>query len=110
MRKYQIWREARLQFLEKLLDVVSDVRKKAIPEGLDLDLVFGALEKRRRTGSRLGSALLIPAEHDPVHSHLLVFSDDLQHCPATADFQVIGVGAETQKAKRQLCGPSERKI
>src|SRR5690349_15284449 len=90
MGEYQVRRASRLQRFEELLDLITHIREKAVPERLYLDLLFGrSLQKLHRAGLRLDRPSFGSAEDNPVDTDVRVGFDKLQQRPPAADFEIV---------------------
>src|SRR4029077_17361808 len=92
VRRYSL-----LQFFEKLLDFFPFIRKKAIAEVLDDDLLMiCAFEEKGCAVKRLTFALSPGTKDNPKKLRVGMLGKHPKDCPAATNFNVIRVRAEAQ--------------
>lgn len=96
MREDHVWRKDILQFLKAFLNRTTNIRKKAVTEGLD-DNRFGVGSLEEGTSAEL--CLLgtrgVGTQHHPVELGARRTLDQTQHCAPTPNLDVVAVGAQT---------------
>ena len=104
--KHQVRNNTRFQYFESLLECTALVREKAVAEVKNLDFTaLRSAEKPRRARPRLPSPNRGSAEDHPMDAQAPGRSQQLEEGTSTPDFNVIGVGAETQHLERRTRRP-----
>src|SRR5262249_53870374 len=100
VRQNQIRIEAVLQRLKPPLDLFPLSGKKSIFKRQHLDVTgLRALQKRFRRFARFPLSLAAPAQNTPKNIEFHPRRYPMQERGACADFDVVGMGAETQDGK-----------
>ena len=100
MREHQVRLELRSQLLHKLLDLIPAEREVTVAESFDDDLLrVGILQENPGTVFGFPGSRWRGAKDHPVNRDIRVLLDHFKQGAATADFNIVGVSAQTQNRK-----------